>query len=363
MLTLSLLAGIGGLALAAPSSEDVELWLGAVVLIETGPNLCAGTIVDERGTIATAYHCVASGWSSRVTTREGREARAFVLNTSPRDDLALLSAPTLAGSPWLPIADDPPTPGDAVVALGHPQGAEAERRALFEGILTWSVSLGVVSAVGPRLLQVDAPLNPGSSGGPIVNEAGELVGVVSRKLRGEGLGFASPAALLWALWEDPQPRRAPGGLYGAGLQAALPTSADVSPTVGVYGELSVRDRLVLRVDGSVAPDARWSALSTGQAWWPAVSTNLGGRLRLGSGTYSTTVELGGGIVVYAGRAGFVTPERLYTLPQPPQAVAAATLRASMGGVGLRWTVLPWPDGSWGLLVGVDLERPGNVGVY
>jgi hypothetical protein len=363
VLTLSLFVGIGGLALAAPSAEDVEAWLGAVVLVETGPNLCAGTLIDEQGTIATAYHCVASGWTSRVTTRDGREARAFVLNTSPRDDLALLSAPTLAGSPWLSIALDPPRPGDAVIALGHPQGAEAERRALFEGILTWSVSLGVVSAVGPRLIQVDTPLNPGSSGGPILNEDGELVGVVSRKLRGEGLGFASPAALLVELWDDPAPRRAPGGLYGAGLQAALPTSADVSPTVGVYGEVSVRDRLVLRVDGSVAPDARWTALSSGQAWWPAVSTNLGGRLRLGSGTYSTTLELGGGVVVYAGRAGFVTPERLYTLPQPPQAVVAATARASMGGVGLRWTVLPWPDGSWGMLVGVDLERPGRVGVY
>jgi ferredoxin len=152
-------------------------------------------------------------------------------------------------------------------------------------------------------------------------------------------------------------------LYGAGLLASLPTSADVSPTVGVYGELSVRDRLVLRVDGSVAPDARWSALASGQAWWPAASTSLSGRVRLGSGSYSTTLELGGGIVVYAGRAGFVTPERLYTLPQPAQAVAAATVRASMGGVGLRWTVLPWPDGGWGMLVGVDLERPGNVGVY
>lgn len=363
MLTLSLLLGIPRVALAAPSPEDVNAWLDAVVLIETGPSLCAGALIDDRGTIATAYHCVASGWTSRVTTRDGHEARAFVLNTSPRDDLALLSAPTLAGRPWLRVAEAPPTPGEAVVALGHPQGAEAERRALFEGALTWSVSLGVVSAVGPRLVQVDAPLNPGSSGGPLVNEAGELIAVVSRKLRGEGLGFGAPATLIEALLEDPAPRRAPGGGYGAGLQASLPTSADVSPTVGVYGELNVRDRLVLRVDGSVAPDARWTALSSGQAWWPAASTSLSGRLRLGSGTYSTTVELGGGIVVYAGRAGFVTEERLYTLPQPPQAVAAATARASMGGVGLRWTLLPWPDGGWGMLVGVDLERPGQVGVY
>ena len=363
MLTLSLLVGIGASALAAPSSEEVEVWLGAVVLIETGPNLCAGTLIDERGTIATAYHCVATGWTSRVTTQDGREVSAFVLNTSPRDDLALIVAPTLAGSPWLPVAEDPPLPGDVVLALGHPQGAEADRRALFEGVLTWSVSLGVISAVGPRLIQIDAPLNPGSSGGPIVNEAGELLGVVSRKLRGEGLGFAAPAALLWPLIEDPDPRRAPGGQYGAGLQASLPTSADVSPTVGVYGELSLQDRLVLRVDGSVAPDARWAALSSGQAWWPAASANLGGRLRLGRGAYSTTLELSGGVVVYAGRAGFVTEERLYTLPQPPQTVAAATARASMGGVGLRWTILPWPDGGWGMLVGVDLERPGKVGVY
>ncbi|MCK6524987.1 serine protease [Myxococcota bacterium] len=363
MLTLSLLITIGGAAAAAPDPADVQAWLDAVVLIETGASLCAGTIIDERGTIATAYHCVASGWTSRVTTRDGREARALVLNTSPRDDLALLSAPTLAGSPWRPIAEDPASPGEVVIALGHPQGAEADRRALFEGVLTWSVSLGVVSAVGPRLIQVDAPLNPGSSGGPILNEAGELVGVVSRKLRGEGLGFVTPAALLWELLEDESPRQAPGGLYGAGLQASLPTSADVSPTVGVYGELSVRDRLVLRVDGSVAPDARWTALSSGQAWWPAASTSLGGRVRVGSGAYSTSLELGAGITVYAGRSGMVTEERLYTLPQPPQAVASATARASMGGVGLRWTILPWPDGSWGMLVGVDLERPGNVGVY
>ena len=120
MLTLSLFVGIGGLALAAPSAEDVEAWLGAVVLVETGPNLCAGTLIDEQGTIATAYHCVASGWTSRVTTRDGREARAFVLNTSPRDDLALLSAPTLAGSEVRAFDLSPDAPAeDHAAALHH----------------------------------------------------------------------------------------------------------------------------------------------------------------------------------------------------------------------------------------------------
>ena len=57
----------------------------------------------------------------------------------------------------------------------------------MEGTLRWSVVDGVVSSLGSQAMQISAPLNPGNSGGPVIGEDGELVGVVSRRLSGQGL--------------------------------------------------------------------------------------------------------------------------------------------------------------------------------
>lgn len=110
------------------------------------------------------------------------------------NDLALVRIDTETSAvPLLPLAEELPRRGEAVLALGHPQET------------MWSFTSGVVSALHNGAIQHDAALNPGSSGGPLVNQRGELVGVSSAKVFGDtdGVGFARPIGMArWLLDED-----------------------------------------------------------------------------------------------------------------------------------------------------------------
>jgi hypothetical protein len=134
----------------------------------------------------------------------GREARQFAASVDAEDadlDLALLS---VGGSdlPFIPLGDsDALEAGDPVQALGFPFGRRTEvaRREETDVIPQVSVSRGSVAALRasdegePRFIQTDATVNPGSSGGPLLDNEGYAVGVVRMKLaRASGVGFAIP---------------------------------------------------------------------------------------------------------------------------------------------------------------------------
>jgi len=149
----------------------------------------AGFVIDPTGLVVTNEHLV--GGSSRVRVRlsDGREFRATPVGRDARTDLALLKieagrlpAVTLGDSDRLRV-------GDWVVAIGNPLSFEH------------TVTVGVVSSKGRKIfdasfdayIQTDAAINPGNSGGPLLNSAGEVVGInaaVSRE--GQGIGFAIP---------------------------------------------------------------------------------------------------------------------------------------------------------------------------
>ncbi|MCB9758768.1 MAG: trypsin-like peptidase domain-containing protein [Alphaproteobacteria bacterium] len=361
VLLFALLAALLGGPPCVAAEPDV--WLDSVVLLETGPAICAGVLIDEAGTVATAYHCVASGRRPRVEARDGAQARGTLLATAPREDIALVSVPELAGRPWLPLAEEAPRPGDAVWALGHPFGTEADRYRGFEGLLRWSVSAGIVSAVGPRLVQVDAALNPGNSGGPVVDEAGRVVGISSRKLRADNLGFIAPAALVAELVEAPEHRTLWGGSYALGVAATLPTSLRMSTAVGLYGELALRDRLVVRVDSGLPLEARRQALALGETWWLGSAASLSGRIRIGRGRWSTALDLGVEGAVFQGREAQISPERIYVTALPVEGAVGGVARLSLSSAALRWQLLVMPDGALRLVVGIDAEIPGNLGVF
>ncbi|MFQ3621685.1 MAG: trypsin-like peptidase domain-containing protein, partial [Spirochaetales bacterium] len=162
--------------------------------------LGTGFVVDEMGTILTCFHVIAPEGKIVVTFSDGLETEATVLYAMPENDLAILKPAiipddvvpaVLAGSGHLQI-------GDSVVAIGNPFG------------VTGSVTQGVISGLGrsfisPRtgqrminLIQFDAAVNPGNSGGPLVDQKGEVVGVVSALLNPTeqevfiGIGFAVP---------------------------------------------------------------------------------------------------------------------------------------------------------------------------
>jgi S1-C subfamily serine protease len=166
---------------------------------ESGHVYGTGVVVeDETGMILTALHVVRNATAVRVVFADGLESEAAVVSAQPENDLAVLKPAvipddlvpaTLAGSGHL-------RPGDEVVAVGHPLGNPN------------SVSAGVVSGLGRsfqapetgetlrNLIQFDAAVNPGNSGGPLLDRNGEVVGIVSalQNPTGQnvfiGIGFA-----------------------------------------------------------------------------------------------------------------------------------------------------------------------------
>ena len=155
----------------------------------------AGIIIDEAGNILTTAHLVEGADDIMVLTFDGMEYPARITGTYDLMDIAVLSISggESAGTAFIPaVIGDPSeiSPGDWIGIVGNPFG------------LGTSLTVGVVGAVhrrdiNPRVIgeyiQVDAAVNPGFSGGPLVNLDGEVVGMVSGLFSpAEGIGFAIP---------------------------------------------------------------------------------------------------------------------------------------------------------------------------
>jgi hypothetical protein len=349
-------------AQAEPVPASVDRWSDSVVLLVTGRAWCAGVVVDERGTVATAYHCVTSGRRVRVRTRDGVEGWGHASAWRVDLDLALVDVPSLGGAvPPLPLRPDPPGPGEPVWALGHPFATTADRMPFLAGLLRWSVTRGVVGAVGPRSIQVDAAVNPGNSGGPVVDAAGRVVGITSRRLDAEGLGFASRADALADLVLHPTRRRL-GGSWGLDLALRQGLEGFEVPTVGVLLRADARDRIVASGAVHLPLDARWSAVSWGEADWASAEATLATRLRLGTGRASTTLDLGMGAAADQALTGVVTDGSVTLLRAPAVIRPELSVRLAVAGIALGWRLDPRPGGGPGR-VGLDLEVPGTLGIW
>jgi hypothetical protein len=188
-------------ARALTPAEIAARSLPSIVTMRTGQSLGTGFVVRADGWIATNLHVVIGGPRVKVTLRDGRELDVVeVLAASPDHDLALVRVEA-RGLPALALGDsDAMRPGDPVVAIGNPMGLED------------TVSNGLVSArrkvdkSGFEVLQVSAPISPGSSGGPIFNEHGEVVGIATRVVTGaQNLAFGVPTRYLAAMIAEPAP--------------------------------------------------------------------------------------------------------------------------------------------------------------
>lgn len=350
--------------------EAVQAWSQSVVRLTSGGASCTGVLIDEQGTVATAYHCVAALRRPRVEPRQGVEVSARVIATSPRDDLALLRAPDLAGKvPPRPLRTAPLAPGLAVLAIGHPFGGAPTQGGAYAGTLSWSVSQGIVSAVGERLVQTDAALNPGTSGGPVLDEAGAVVGIVSRKLSGEGVAFLAHVDRLRALQAEPTGGGRLGGTVGLGLHLPSPVVAHAARSVGARVELSLRDRVVAGMGVALPLDARVEALSWGLATFQSLDATVALRQRLGQGPWSTTVEAGGGawqLVDVTAEGESSTDDEgeeqhlLWTVQRPRAIAPGLTGRLATRTFGLR---LSWLPGQPAFIVAAELDWPGVLGSF
>jgi S1-C subfamily serine protease len=166
-------------------SEVIKNVVESVVNVRTDKSGGSGFIVDSRGYVITNLHVIQGGTFVLIQTFDGREYEASFIGADEFTDLALLKIDGFFDHIDFANSDEIEI-GEKVIAIGNPLG------------LSFTVTEGIVSATdraGPTGLeayvQTDVTLNPGNSGGPLINKEGELIGINNFKIGGaESLGFA-----------------------------------------------------------------------------------------------------------------------------------------------------------------------------
>ena len=162
-------------------------------------SLGSGVIVREDGLIVTNNHVIEGGEQIRVALADRREFPAKVLLADTRADLAVLKIDVGAEHlPVLPLAEkDDAQVGDLVLAIGDPFGVG---QTVTNGIVSALARTDVGASDFSFFIQTDAPINPGNSGGPLVDMAGNIIGIntliYSKTGASNGIGFAIPAGMV-----------------------------------------------------------------------------------------------------------------------------------------------------------------------
>jgi S1-C subfamily serine protease len=193
-------------------AEVHEVLFPSVVAIRTNTGSGTGLVANVDGTVLTAYHVVEGATTIEVTFADGTKSAAEIAGADPSIDIAVLAPATLPAVVVPATLGGGVVVGDDVVAIGNPFG------------LVDSTTAGVVSALDrsvpvpggrelPGLIQFDAAVNPGNSGGPLVNTRGEAVGIVVALANPTGagtfigIGFAVPIGAAVGAGEGETPQR------------------------------------------------------------------------------------------------------------------------------------------------------------
>lgn len=223
-------------------------WYGG---LQTGiaEGVGTGIIVDENGYIITNSHVVQDGQADTITVQlsDGKETQGKVLWCDSTLDLAIvkveekgLTAAELGNSDDVNI-------GAYAVAIGNPLGLEFQR-SLTQGVIsgldrTITVSDGQNQMQMDGLIQTDASINSGNSGGPLLNSKGQVIGINSAKVsssEAEGLGFAIPINTAKPIIEEIKEKgeftRAYIGISGISVETILKSypDTDLGTDAGVY---------------------------------------------------------------------------------------------------------------------------------
>lgn len=167
------------------------------------PSLGSGVIMTSTGRILTNAHVVSRASQIVVVTKDKKTFPAVLIGKNEKEDLALLKIEPTEDLRAVPMANsDTVKAGEEVLAIGTPYGYE------------YTVTRGIVSAIHrelkdgdqvrfPDMIQTDTSVNPGNSGGPLLNAKGEMVGLMTVvDSRAKGIGFAIPSNRIKSLMDD-----------------------------------------------------------------------------------------------------------------------------------------------------------------
>jgi serine protease Do len=226
-----------------PSARKNGLW-----------SLGSGVIFRHDGYIVTNCHVIDGVSDIRASMSDGRVLNARIVGVDAKTDIAVLKVDA-AGLPVLRFADSVPLHvGDIALAIGDPFG------------LRHTVTLGIISGTGrsglgilayENFIQTDAAINPGSSGGALINTQGQLIGIVTAGKQYTGVGLAVPAEMLASITQQILAHgRVIRGWLGAVSQ---PLTDSTARAFGLSGGL----RGVLVADVSAASPAQRAGLAPG----------------------------------------------------------------------------------------------------
>ncbi|MFC2036218.1 S1C family serine protease [Chloroflexota bacterium] len=201
----------------------------------------SGFIIDEQGHIITNNHVVENASKVTVILHDDRRLEAEVMGTDRESDVALLQVDTgkLGEVKPLLLGDsDNIKPGQIAIALGSPFG------------LGGSITIGIISGIDrslssagqrpiPEIIQTDAAINPGNSGGPLLNSAGEVIGInTAIEVSSTGIGFVVPIntvkSLLPALLKGGEVKNPWLGISAVAISPNLIELLELSVSSGIY---------------------------------------------------------------------------------------------------------------------------------
>ncbi|MGB2695229.1 MAG: trypsin-like peptidase domain-containing protein [Dehalococcoidia bacterium] len=243
-----------------------------------------GIVLDTEGHILTNYHVAGNASALRVRFADGTSAPAHLVGSDPGSDLAVIQVnganaamtpATLADSSLVRV-------GDSVLAIGNPFHLEATLTAGIVSALGRTFDPGNGSRPIPNMIQTDAPVNPGNSGGPLLDCQGDVIGVVSslENPTGQevnvGVGFAIPSKAAQA-----------------SLSNMLAGQTVSHPWLGIAGE-DVTDELAKQLNLSVSSGLYLLVVTPGS---PADQAGLHGAYASQSDANQSSTPATGGDVI------------------------------------------------------------------
>lgn len=208
--TMSALPAVAAMTEVADATVVGAAVIPSIVTVEVGTTSGdtftqagsgSGVVLDRSGHIITNHHVIEAGDAARVVLSDGRVYEAELIGSDPLTDLAVLRISTTDLVPIALGSTDDLVVGSPAIAIGSPLGLEGGP----------SLSVGVVSALGREvqtgpdtilygMIQTDAPITSGSSGGSLVDETGALIGITTAvgvsSIGVEGIGFATPVEIV-----------------------------------------------------------------------------------------------------------------------------------------------------------------------